>query len=382
MGDLNVPSRTIFTGHNREEDEVLKVGDRVPGDNLEVMRGLNSDSVDLIYADPPFNSKETWRRPIGIGKGYNEFKDKWNMDDIDEMFHAHLGETDPALFHLIEAVKAMRGEGSMWYALMMAPRLQQMERILKPGGSVYLHCDTTESHTLKLMMDYFFGHDQFRNEIVWKRTGGRSDGNRYGRVKDVILYYAPEGAVWNQPYVPHDEGYVKKNYRKHDERGQHRLTDLTAAGASGGASGRPWRGVDPTLANRHWSAPAQGNMAKWIGENVIPGYPDEFPSPQDRLDALDAAGLVYWPPKGKMPQLKAYLAAYPGTAVTDLFTDIPPVSSFSKQRRPWPTQKPLRLLERIIQASSNPGDMVFDPFCGVRYDFGSGGDFGTPVGGH
>ena len=240
----------------------------VQGDCLEVLAGLSAGSVDLIYADPPF----------ATGRNFGQFDDRW-ADGLD---------------------------GFLEY---MRPRLTECRRVLKDTGSLYLHCDTHASHYLKVMLDTIFGRPQFRNEIVWKRTAGRSDGGQYGRVHDIILFYAGEGRIWNRPYLPHNPEYVKRAYRHQDERGQWRADNLTAAGTSGGISGQPWRGIYPGKNGNHWRTPTQGGMNDFLKE-YIPGWPDDYPSVIDRLEVLDEHGFIYWPKKeGGMPRLKRYLAS-------------------------------------------------------------------------
>ena len=251
------------------------------------------------------------------------------------------------------------------YLTMMAVRLLEMRRVMKPTGSVYLHCDPTASHYLKLVMDTVFGASNFKNEIVWKRTAGRSDAKKFGRVHDVLLFYAGPGATWNRQYTAHDPGYVARAYRNRDERGRWRSADLTASGPRPKESGQPWRGIDPGKVGRHWNTPVQGGMNDFIiSKGLIRGWPDAYPGVHSRLDALDAAGLIHWPKSGSMPSLKRYLDSTLGTAIEDVFADIGKLEASAKEKIGYPTQKPLALLERIISASSNEGDMVLDPFAG------------------
>ena len=211
------------------------------------------------------------------------------------------------------------------------------------------------------------GRANFRNEVIWKRTAGRSDAKRYGRVHDVLLFYShSDSYTWNTQYQPHGEDYVRKAYRNEDERGRWRSADLTASGLRFGESGEPWRGINPGDVGNHWRTPTQGGMNDFIMEHVlIPDWPEAYPGLHSRLDALDAAGLIAWPKSGKgMPSLKRYLASTKGTAVEDIFADVNRLEAASKERVGYPTQKPLALLERIVKASSNEGDNVLDPFCG------------------
>ena len=337
-------------------------------DNLSVLRGMDSDMVDLIYLDPPFNSKRLYGAPIGGDKAEAVFKDVWTMDDVKRQDIEWLSTARPKIASLIRAIGTLNGSADAAYLYMMALRLIELKRILKPSGSIYLHCDDTMSHGLKLLMDGIWGNANFRNEIIWKRTTARSHGKRYPRVHDVILFYAGKKHTWNKQYMPLDPEYVQRAYRHVDKRGQFQLSDLTAGNVTGGESGQPWRGIDPSSKGRNWSTPIAGGMNDYIlKHNLIPGWP--LNSVHERLDALDEAGLIYWPaPKSArqagVPRLKRYLASSRGTVVTDLITDISKIEAKAKEKTDYPTQKPLALLERLIKASSNEGDLVLDPFCG------------------
>ncbi len=246
----------------------------------------------------------------------------------------------------------------------MAVRLIEIRRILKEDGSVYLHCDPTVSHYLKLLMDTIFGHTMFASEISWKRTSAHNDSLTFGNVRDVILMYGTSDINIEDIREPLKKETVEKFYKYEDERGLYMSGDLTGAGTSDGESGKPWRGIDPGDVGRHWSVPLRGDYAKWIEGNIIPDYM-HIKTPQVRLDALDEKGMIFWPETGKrMPRLKRYLKASNGQIPSNLWNDIPPVSHSSKEYIGYPTQKPLKLLERIIKASSNSGDTVLDPFCG------------------
>ena len=247
------------------------------------------------------------------------------------------------------------------YLAFMGPRLAEMHRVLTPTGSIYLHCDPTASHYLKGVMDAVFGVDNFRNKIIWQRTSAHNDGKQYGRVHDTILFYSKsKQTVWNPIYMEHDPEYVTRAYRHQDERGVYRVDNLNASGIRHGESGKPWRGVDPNAVGNHWRAPRR---EAWP-EGVKPPENYESLSVHEKLDALDANGLIYWPPKGSVPSFKRYLSTSKGRRVHDIITDINPLTSKSKEHQGYPTQKPLALYERLITASSNEGDIVLDPFCG------------------
>jgi DNA modification methylase len=338
------------------------------GDNLAVLREEFADeSVDLIYLDPPFNSATDYnvlfKEPSGQRSEaqVRAFADTWHWDHTAEAaFREALtfGNTDAS-----EVLRTFRGflkeNDMMAYLAMMAVRLLELHRVLKPTGSLYLHCDPTASHYLKILLDAVFGKTNMRNEIIWKRTAAHSSARRWGPVHDTIFFYSKSNAyTWNPVFAAYNPDYLKKHYRHRDERGQYSHSSLTGAGPTKGASGQPWRGVDPTKAKRHWAVPMEALRA---------AYPDRDLAgltTQERLDLLDAAGLIYWPERGAMPRLKRYLTEDGGVSIQDVVTDIGPLSAHARERLGYPTQKPLALLERIIEASSNPGDLVLDPFCG------------------
>ena len=334
------------------------------GDNLPVLRQMNSGSVDLIYLDPPFNSQRTYNAPIGSEAAGTQFKDTWTLDDVDLAWVAGLGDANKPLAAVVTTAGLAHGKGTQSYLSMMAQRLVEMRRILKPTGSIYLHCDPTAGAYLKMLMDCIFGKGNFRNEIVWQRTKGRSDAQRFGRIHDVILYYAGDDATWNGAYMEHDPVYVKRAYRHEDTRGRWRSADLTASGTREGESGEPWRGIDPGRVGNHWRTPTRGGMCQFIRENGIPDWPDAYPTVRERLDVLDNANFVAWPKRGSMPSLKRYLASTKGRALGDVWTDFGKLEASAKEKLGYPTQKPLALLERIVLASSDEGNVVLDPFCG------------------
>ena len=342
---LNIKNRTLFTG-----------------DNLDVMRGINSDSVDLIYLDPPFNSNRNYEAPIGSEAAGAMFKDAWTLDDVDIAWIGLIADKEPALASIIDSAGLAHGKSMKAYLTMMAVRLVEMRRILKGTGSIYLHCDPTASHYLKLIMDCVFGQSNFKNELVWKRTSSHSDAKRFASVSDRLLFYLFEGATWHTQYLPLNKEYVDRDYRHSDGNGRYRVGDLTGPGLSDGESGNPWQNYNPGQSGRHWSVPKTGAYAKWINDNLIPVY-GSLKGIHERLNALSDAGLIDWT-KGGYPRLKRYLAASKGEAVSDFVGDIQNVNNRSKEHVGYPTQKPLELLERIINASSNEGDVVLDPFCG------------------
>ena len=343
----NVPNRTIFTG-----------------DNLDILRGINSECVDLIYLDPPFNSNRTYAAPLDSEARGAEFDDVWRLSDMKEEWIDEIEIRRPSLYHLINGAKLAHSESMAGYLTFMSVRLLELHRILKPTGSIYLHCDQTASHYLKGIMDALFGSENYRTQIIWRRTSAHNDARTFGNICDTVLFYSRQLRInADDVRVPLDAGYVERFYRFADERGQYQLGDLTAPRLGAGETGQQWRGYDPNENGRQWNAPLRGPYAAWIDETVIPGYRG-IVSPLARLDALEAAGLIYYPDDGGMPRLKRYLAGSLGQLPSNLWTDIRPVSAWGREYTGWRTQKPMALLERIISASSRPGDLVLDPFCG------------------
>ena len=219
----------------------------------------------------------------------------------------------------------------------------------------------TASHYIKVMMDGIFGHDQFRNEVIWRRTGAHGRAKKWGPIHDTLLFYTmSDKYTWNRVFEDYDQSYLDKFYRFNDEHGQYRLVTLDGPGVRTGSSGTPWRDVDPGAKGRHWEVPPDRALPEWFE------HPDGYSAMtvQERLDVLDEQGMIYWPPRGSVPQHKRYLEVSEGNPIQDIIYDIRPVGSQSKQRLGYPTQKPLALLDRIILSSSNEGDVVFDPFCG------------------
>ena len=319
------------------------------GDNLDVLRRhIEDESVDLVYLDPPFNSNASYnvlfaeRDGTQAASQIKAFEDTWKWDESAARACQEVIEAGGKVSEAMQAFRTFLSESDMLaYVSMMAPRLIELRRALKPTGSIYLHCDPAASHYLKMLMDAVFGPRQFRNEIVWKRTSAHSSAKRYGPVHDVILFYGRSDEVkWIGGYEAYDEAYIKQRFARGGER-PWKDADLTGSGVRHGETGEVWRGFDVTAKGRHWAYP-----------------PSE-------LDKLDEAGMVYWPEKkGGWPRLKKYLDTAKGVLLQDVWTDIFPVNSQAQERLGYPTQKPEALLERIILASSNEGDTVLDPFCG------------------
>lgn len=331
------------------------------GDNLEIMRRhINDSSVDLIYLDPPFNSKVNYNILFRDGQDTAQvkaFEDKWTFNGT-----AHDAYTDlmqSRISDTMQGLKKILGDaGTMAYLCIMAVRLLEMHRALKDTGSIFLHCDPTASHYLKVVMDAVFGAKNFRNEIVWRRSHNKGTGRKMAAVHDVILFYAKsKTATFNTVRIGHNQEYVKRFYCYRDEHGKYRLVLLTGPGKTTGESGQSWRGVDPTSIGRHWAAPREfpPHMKK------PPDY--DAVSVHQKLDMLDKLGLVHWPKKKNgMPQFKRYL--YGGTALTDVITDINPLYKASSEYLGFQTQKPRALIARLVKMATNSDDLVMDPFCG------------------
>ena len=270
MSSANFASGTVWTG-----------------DNLAVMRGMNSGCVDLIYLDPPFNSNRHYEAPIGSKAAGAAFKDAWTLDDVDVCEHGELADRNPAAYSVIEAARQAHGKGMQSYLIMMAVRLLEMRRILKPTGSIYLHCDPTASHYLKLLMDGIFGRANFQNEIVWCYRKWTRRATRFSAAHDIMLLYSKdETPTYNVQHVPVSKGTM-----------------------------------------RRWKGQAQDSVfVDGVRQQIATDKESKTPCPD------------WW--------------------------EISIINPNAKERTGYPTQKPLALLERVIAASSNPGDMVLDPFCG------------------
>ena len=338
------------------------------GDNLDILRNHVPDaSVDLIYLDPPFNSNATYNVLFHEETGQKSaaqitaFEDTWHWSlESERAYRDVVANTPGKLSELLQAMRSFLGASDMMaYLTMMAQRMVELHRVLKDTGSIYLHCDPTASHYLKLLMDAVFGPENWRNEIIWKRTSAHNSATRYGPNHDTILFYTKSRRyTWNQAFQKYDEGYINRFYRHEDEKGRYRLSDLTGAGVRHGDSGEPWRGVNPTDVGRHWAVPRAILME--FTDKDVKGL-----TSQQKLDLLDEMGLVNWPPNGKMPRHKRYLdESNSQMRVQSTWTDINPIGAQARERLGYPTQKPETLLERIISASSNEGDVVLDPFCG------------------
>src|ERR1017187_313301 len=323
------------------------------GDNLEVLRkDVPAESVDLIYLDPPFNSNANYNvlfkeRKTGKKSAaqITAFEDTWHwtLQDSQIAYEEVVKSGHSKLSDLIQAMRKFLGESDMMaYLVMMAVRLIELHRVLKPAGSIYLHCDTTASHYLKLVMDALFHPENFRSEITWKRTNIHNDSKDWSDVADVLLYYVKDAGggryTWNPIYLKHTNAHIESKYRQ-DENGRfYTLSDMRSPN------------------------PRPNLMYTWNG---FEPHPNGWAYCRETMAKLDGEGRIWYPDdKTKRPRLKRYLDEMKGTVVSNVWTDIPPINSQAQERMGFPTQKPEQLLERIISASSNEGDVVLDPFCG------------------
>lgn len=316
------------------------------GDNLDVLKlHVKDESVDLIYLDPPFKSNQDYNILFAEKDGSSSaaqimaFEDTWHWDSAAYAAYEQVVTSGGRVAEAMEAFKRFLGQSDMMaYLSMMAPRLIELKRVLKPTGSIYLHCDPTASHYLKMLMDAVFGPENFVNEIIWKRTSAHNRTVRFGPVHDTILFYSKSDKwVWNEQFVPYDEDYLNSFYR-HVEEGtgrRYRLSDVTSNRPGGSYL---WNGRKPP-GNRYW------------------GYSEET------MKEFEAQGRLVYSKTG-IPSYKRYLDEMPGQLLQDVWTDIQPLSSQGAERLGYPTQKPEILLERILRASSNDGDTILDPFCG------------------
>lgn len=329
-------------------------------DNLDILNGINSHCIDLIYLDPPFNKKKEFTAPIGSSAEGSSFEDIFRKKDIKEEWLVTIETDFRDLAEFLHSLKNDQNQYNFCYLAYMSIRLIECQRILKNTGSIYLHCDPTMSHYLKIVMDYVFGEKNFRNEVIWKRATTKNLGvKQYPVNHDVILFYSKNSKYTFWPvYIPWTDEQIKEKYTEMDQLGRYSKSDLTGGSTSYSHSGKEWRGIKPAE-GRNWSIPES-----WPKQIKKPNNWSELIT-QEKLDYIDKVGLIHWSKKknGK-PRFKKYASTSKGKKVEDLMTDIPNVQAHSKQKTGYPTQKPLALLERLIQASSNKGDIVLDPFCG------------------
>jgi len=318
------------------------------GDNLDVLeRHIAAESVDLVYLDPPFNSNASYNVLFAEHNGkqaaaqIKAFEDTWRWDESAAEAYLCVVEGGGKVSLAMQAFRTLLGNSNMLaYLAMMAPRLVELRRVLKPTGSIYLHCDPTASHYLKLLMDAVFGPQNYKNEITWKRANAHNDPKRFGRISDCILFYSKsEKFIWNTQHTEYRDAYYESHYKKDQDGRFYRTVPLDAPKHGEGSIGLlyEWKGKWPAK-TRTWS--------------II----------KEKMEDYEARGLIRYTRTGT-PTLLQYADEMAGVPLQNIWTDIPPVNPQAFERQGYPTQKPVALLERIIKASSNEGDVVLDPFC-------------------
>jgi site-specific DNA-methyltransferase (adenine-specific) len=319
------------------------------GDNLDVLQNhVAPGSVDLIYLDPPFNSQARYnvlfKSPLEevASAQVGAFLDFWSWEtgEAEDACHIIMTKIGGPLATYVGALRSALGESDMMaYLALMAVRLDKLHRVLKPNGTLYLHCDSTASHYLKILLDAVFGVEHYGNEIIWKRTTAKGLAfTRFARNHDVIFRYTKSDKwVWNPVYTAHDADYVERFYRFIEPGTERRYTLDNLLNPN---KDRPNLKYEFLGVTRVW---------RWTRERMEEAY---------------RKGFVVQNSPGTVPRFKRYLDEQEGTPVGDVWTDIPPVQPKAQEWLPYPTQKPMALLERIISASSNEGDIVLDPFCG------------------
>jgi len=319
------------------------------GDNLQILREyIPDESVDLIYLDPPFNSNRNYNVLFRDESGKHAeaqivaFQDTWNWTDSTEEAYIALTTQAPervsdmasSLFRLLGG----RRSQMMAYLVMMGVRLVELRRVLKPTGTLYLHCDQTASHYLKIVLDAIFGVENFVTQIAWKRTTAHSDAKRRpANVTDIILMYRKTERAFYNPYMPAEQAYLERTYKYVDADGRRYTLDNVSS-----PNPRPnlkyvWQGFEPPKNGWRYS--------------------------RETMDQLYAEGKIVFS-ETMRPRRKRYADEVTGSMLDNFWDDIRPIASQARERLGYPTQKPLKLLERIIQASSREGDIVLDPFCG------------------
>jgi DNA modification methylase len=362
------------------------------GDNLDVLRRhYRDESVDLVYLDPPFNSNRSYnilfkqKSGGGAQAQIEAFGDTWQWSLQAEQSYDELvsGEgTTNRIADVVEGMRKVLGTNDVLaYLVNMGVRLVELHRVLKPTGSLYLHCDPTASHYLKVLLDAIFGPTQFRNEIIWRRTGTHGKVQRYAPIHDTILFFTKSDAYrWRNPKKPYMRQHVASYFEK-DENGYRTKyfgNVLTGSGTRKGESGKPWRGVDPTSKNRHWAIP--GALLEDLDEDLT-GL-----TQHEKLDRLAELGYITFTEGQYWPMYQRYVDPAHGAPVADIWAyqpytggtvfgtdggideEVRWLSTQDKERLDYPTQKPLGILDRIIQASSDLGDVVLDPFLRVWHD--------------
>ncbi|GHT35278.1 restriction endonuclease subunit M [Planctomycetales bacterium] len=322
------------------------------GDNLEVLqKHIGDETVDLCYVDPPFNSKRTYNQIYNnVGKDdiaqSQAFIDTWTWNVETEVLLDKMHREPQYTERLVETIDGfvkILGKGSLLsYLVNMAVRAAEIWRVLKPTGSFYLHCDLSASHYLKIVLDSIFCDrgGKFNNEIIWRRHYSHNDGKKFGCIHDTIFYYTKsKDYTYHRQHLEYDTDYIAKHYKSIDEK-----------------TNKPFRSVS-------MNAPDPGE-ARYFGDKLLePPKGRHWRWSQERIDKAMKEGIIYFTANG-VPRQKQFLERMDGIPVQDTWTDFYSLSSHDKERLGYATQKPLALLERIIKASSNEGDVVLDAFCG------------------
>jgi site-specific DNA-methyltransferase (adenine-specific) len=357
------------------------------GDNLDILRRyIENESVDLVYLDPPFKSDQNYNVLFAEHNGSRSasqiraFEDTWQWDRSAAAAYQEVVESGhQRVSQVMQAFRTCLGESDMLaYLAMMAPRLVELHRVLKPTGSIYLHCDPTASHYLKMLMDAVFNPVNFKNEIIWRRTGAHNPRRSFGPIHDTILFYSKTNEYYFQiARRPYMKGHVEHRYKKEAD-GSYKFTSggniLTGAGATSGESGAKWRGFDPSAKKRHWAIPG------FLTEQM----PVEFQKlgVLDKLETLYKAGLIDIKEGSAWPTPVRYLLDRNGQPLQDIWSyqpytegtvfgtkegidhDVAWLGPTDPERLGYQTQKPIGILARIIDSSCPKDGVVLDPFCG------------------
>ena len=304
-------------------------------DNLDILQGMDSQTIDMIYLDPPFNKKKSFHAPIGSSSEGASFKDTWFKEDVKTEWLTDIRLEQPELHAYLGNVAHFAETSDFNYLTYMAVRILECHRVLKDTGSLFYHCDDTMQHYIKLMLDIVFDRNNFVNEINWRRSNHHSDGKKFGRITDAILYYQKsDNHKYNSVYIKKDPSHFNQ--------------------------------IEEETGRKYIANPIYGpgkQSSRMFGDLKVmssPGY--QFWS-QAKIDEAWKINKIILSKNGK-PRVKHYMDEDLGNKVQDLWTDIPVSSMPKKEKLGYPTQKPLSLLRRIIECSTNKGDIVLDPFMG------------------